>query len=141
MTDTIHPAILANMNSIKHAMAKNKEAWLALYRDDAVLRDPVGVSPFDPEGNGHIGKAAIEKFWDSVIGVSNITLTPGERIASGSHACAVPMRAENDMGNGLTTTVDMIAIYEVDDEGLIKTMSAYWDWNKLEAQLKKLFGQ
>lgn len=138
MTDTIHPAVLANMNSIKYAMAKDKAAWLALYRDDAVVRDPVGVSPLDPAGNGHIGKAAIEKFWDSVIGVSNITLTPGLRCPSGTHSCAVPMRAENDLGGGIKTVVDMIAVYEVDDDGLIASMSAYWDWSTMEAQLKKL---
>lgn len=137
-TQAIHPAVLANMNSIKFAMAKDKAAWLALYRDDAVLRDPVGVSPLDPTGCGHQGKEAIAKFWDMIIANSNITLTPGLRCPSGTHTCAVPMRAENNISDSIKTTVDMIAVYEVDDEGLIKSMSAYWDWNEMEAQLKKL---
>ena len=136
--NSIHPAALANMNSIKYAMAGNKEAWLALYRDDAIVRDPVGVSPFDLSGNGHIGKAAIEKFWDTVIGPANLTITPGKRCPSGAYCCAVPMQAVNDMGNGIKTTIDMIAVYEVDDDGLIKSMSAYWSWNAMEQQLKQL---
>ncbi len=48
-------------------MAKNKEAWLGLYADDAVIMDPVGVSPLDPTGLGQRGKEAISQFWDMVI--------------------------------------------------------------------------
>ena len=138
MSDNIHPAVLANMKSIEYAQAKKKDEWLALYRDDAVVSDPVGVSPFDPEGRGHIGKAAIELFWDNVIGASNITLTAGTRCPSGTHSCAVPMRAENDLGGGIKTYVDMIAVYEVDDQGLLKSMQAYWSWASMEEQLQKL---
>lgn len=134
----IHLAIAANMNSIKHASAKNKAAWLALYRDDAILKDPVGVSPLDPTGNGHIGKAAIERFYDMVIANANITMTPGQRITSGPFSCAVPMHCVNDLGNGIKTEVDMIAVYEVDEHGLIKAMSAYWNFDEMMAQLKKL---
>jgi ketosteroid isomerase-like protein len=60
MTDkSTHPAAQANMDSIRLMMAKDKAAWLDLYADDAIVSDPVGKSPFDLEGNGHIGKAAI----------------------------------------------------------------------------------
>jgi len=134
MTETSHLAKLANINSIKHAMAKNKEAWLALYRDDAVLRDPVGISPLDPSGEGHQGKEAIAKFYDMIIANSNLTMIPGERIASGKYTCAVPMKAINDMGN-MKTEVDMIAVYHVDEQGLITSMSAYWDWDVMQKQL------
>jgi steroid Delta-isomerase len=43
----------------------DKEGWLALFEDDAVVEDPVGGHPhFDPEGKGQQGKAAIGKFFD-----------------------------------------------------------------------------
>ena len=42
-----HLAVQANINSMHHAMNKDKEAWLGLFADDAVVRDPVGVSPLD----------------------------------------------------------------------------------------------
>lgn len=139
MTDhSTHPAVQANMNSIKYAMAGDKDAWLALYTDDAEVADPVGVSPFDPAGAGHRGKAAIEKFWDTVIGPANLTITPGKRCPSGANTCAVPMTAVNDMGNGISTTVEMIAVYEVNDEGKITSMKAYWDWGVMESQLREL---
>ena len=133
-----HLAVIANKNSIKFASEKNKEAWLALYRDDAVVCDPVGVSPFDEKGDGHIGKAAIENFWDTVIASSNIQITAHKRCPSGTHSCAVHQSAVNDMGNGIKTTIEMIAVYHVDDEGLIKSMQAYWSWDEMQEQLKQL---
>ena len=85
----------------------------------------------------HRGKAGIAKFWDTVIGPSNLTINVHTRIPSGSHSCAVHQTAINDMGKG-KTAVDMIAIYDVNDEGKITAMSAYWSWADMEAQLKKL---
>ena len=40
MTERKHLAVEANKNSIRYAMAGDKEAWLALYTDDAVVCDP-----------------------------------------------------------------------------------------------------
>ncbi len=134
----IHPAVLANMNSIKYAMAGDKQAWLALYADDAMLADPVGASPFDPSGAGHRGKAAIEAFWDAVIGPANLVLTAHQRCPSGANACAVPITAVNDLGNGINTTIEMIAVYEVNDAGKISSMKAYWSWDSMASQLKAL---
>lgn len=133
-----HLAKLANIRSIKYASEKNKDAWLALYHDDAILRDPVGISPLDPSGKGHHGKTAIAQFYDIIIANSNLTMIPGERIASGEFSCAVPMKAINDMGNGIKTEVNMIAVYEVDTAGLIISMNAYWDWSLLQNQLNHL---
>lgn len=138
MNEADHPAAQANMKSIKYAQEHNREAWLALYRDDAVVADPVGKSPFDPEGNGHQGKEAIAAFFDNVIAQSNAVITAGKRRLSGERWCAVPMTAESDLGGGMSTKVDMIAVYEVDEQGLIKSMRAYWDWDDMEAQLKSL---
>jgi hypothetical protein len=48
------------------------------------------------------------------------------------------MTALNDMGNGIKTAVDMIATYEVNEAGKISAMRAYWSWDEMEQQLKKL---
>ena len=137
MTDTSnHLAIQANINSVTLAMKGDREGWLALYDDNAVVSDPVGVSPFDMKGEGHRGKAAIAAFWDNVIGPSKLTITVHTRIPSGTHAVAVHQTAVNNFGKG-KTEVDMIAIYKVNDAGKIIEMSAYWSWAEMEAQLKK----
>src|SRR4029077_12140599 len=46
---------------------KDRVEWLSLWAPDAVVQDPVGPSPFDPEGNGHRGPEAIAAFYDKVI--------------------------------------------------------------------------
>jgi hypothetical protein len=135
--ESSHLALQANINSVTRAMNSDREGWLALYADDAVVRDPVGISPFDATGQGHRGKEAIARFYDTVIGPSRLTIKVHKRIPSGTHACAVHQTAINDMGKG-KTEVDMIAIYQVNDEGKITEMSAYWSWAEMEAQLKQL---
>lgn len=135
MTEQNHLAVAANKNSIKYAMEGNKDAWLALYSDDAVVCDPVGKSPMDPVGEGHRGLAAIEKFWDSVIGPSSIDIRVDKRWISGDYCCCVAQVARNDLGNGKYSDCDMLAVYEVNPEGLITRMSAHWSWDDMLAQL------
>lgn len=134
-----HPAVVANLTSVKHAMAKDKKAWLALFRDDAVVCDPVGKSPFDPEGKGHQGKEAIGAFFDNVIAPAQTSMEIGEHRVGGERSCAVPMTASNDLGEGVITAVDMITVYHVDKEGLIESLHAYWDWAALEEQVTQIF--
>ena len=131
-------AVKANKKSIEYAMAGNKDAWLALYTEDAVVCDPVGVSAMDPSGQGHRGKAAIEAFWDTVIGPASLTITPHRRWVSGEHSCCVHQVARNDMGDGNFTECDMLAVYTVNEEGLLTAMSAYWDFDDMMAQLSNL---
>jgi len=131
-----HPAVTANKNSMANAMAGNKEGWLALFADDAAVYDPVGPSPHDPEGKGFHGKEEISNFWDMMIGPANLTIVPHKRYPCGN-TCAVAMTAVNNMGRGIKTHIEMIAVYEVNSEGKIKVMKAYWDLDKLREQLQQ----
>jgi len=47
--------------------ARDRDGWLDLFADDALVQDPIGPSPSDPEGKGHYGKEAIAAFYDNVI--------------------------------------------------------------------------
>ena len=138
MEEKTNLAVEANKKSIQYAMAGDKDAWLALYTDDAVVCDPVGVSPMDPGGKGHCGKAAIEAFWDTVIGPAQLEIIPQRRWISGEHSCCVHQVARNDMGAGKFTECDMLAVYTVNEDGLLTAMSAYWDFDDMMAQLSKL---
>ena len=135
MTDKLHLAVEANKKSIKYASEGNKEAWLALYTEDAMVADPVGVSPMDPSGEGHQGIAAIEQFWDTVIGPSNIDIRVDKRWTSGDYCCCVAQVARNDLGDGKYTDCDMLAVYEVNEQGLIIRMQAHWNFDDVMAQL------
>ena len=67
MTQTEHPAHAAGRRSREAVIARDKEAWLAVFAEDAIVEDPIGPSAFDPEGKGHRGRDAISAFWDNVI--------------------------------------------------------------------------
>jgi len=138
MSNEEHLAVAANKKSIKYAMEGNKEAWLALYTDDAVVCDPVGVSPMDPSGEGHRGKAAIEHFWDTVIGQANVDIRVDKRWTSGKYRCCVAQVAHNDLGDGKVSQCDMLAVYDVNEEGKITSMAANWDFDGLMEQIAEL---
>jgi hypothetical protein len=135
MSGKQHPAVKANELSIQYAMAGDKEAWLALYTDDAVVQDPVGKSPMDPAGEGHVGKAAIAQFWDMTIGHAKLDIQVQKRWISGDRCCCVHQVARNELDDGKQTMVDMLCVYEVNDEGLLTRMSAHWDFDDVMAQL------
>ena len=132
-----HPAVRASKNSAKHAMAGDKKAWLSLFAEDAFLQDPVGKSPLDPRGEGHFGKKAIERFWDHVIGKANLTIVASQRIAC-DNTCAAVLQVTNDLGDGKRTIVDMVGIYEVNEDGKLSSLKVYWDWGRLVEQLHDL---
>ena len=130
-----HPAVTASENSAKFAMAKDKESWLGLFAEDAFLADPVGKSMLDPDGKGHQGKAAIERFWDNVIAKANLTLVASQRIPC-DNTCVAVLQATNDLG-GIKTVIDMVGLYEVNEEGKLSSLKVYWDFSELMAQLKE----
>lgn len=140
MADKQHLAVEANKKSIRYAMEGNKEAWLALYAEDALVQDPVGKSPMDPSGEGHRGIESIEAFWDTVIGPSNIDIRVEKRWTSGDYCCCVAQVAHNDLGDGKITQCDMLARYEVNEDGLITSMAAHWNFDDMMAQLAELNG-
>ena len=138
MSDKEHLAVQANKKSIKYAMEGNREAWLALYTDDALVQDPVGVSPMDPTGKGHKGKEAITAFWDATIGPEKLDIRVEKRWTSGDYRCCVAQVAHNDLGDGNVILCDMLAIYDVNEEGKITSMSANWSFDDLAAQLGQI---
>ena len=120
-----------------YAVAKDKENWLALFAKDALVQDPIGKSPLDPEGNGHKGIAAIEKFYDTVIANGNIEFTILESIPCADE-CANYAQIVNLVGD-IKIETKMIVIYRVNSSHKIVSLRAFWDYQNMEDQLKALF--
>jgi len=133
-------AISAHRKSIASATAGDKAGWLALFRDDAMVRDPVGRSPHDPDGVGFRGSARIEEFWDIMIGPGDLNIVPHKRYPCGDDVVAVSMTACN-IRDGVKTYVEMIGVYEVDEAGLIRTLSVYWDAEALMERYERALRQ
>lgn len=128
-SEPLHPAQQAAFNSVKNVCAKNKQGWLALFADDAVVQDPVGVSMLDPSGEGHRGKIAIAAFWDMVIEPGQLEVDVRESYPCGSE-CANVATMTNTMQNGMVIKVDLVIVYRVDAAGKIESLKAYWDFAK-----------
>ena len=120
-----------------YAVAKDKQKWLDLFAEDAIVQDPIGKSPLDPDGNGHKGKKAIEKFYDTVIANGNIEFNILESIPCADE-CANFAEIKNIIGDEKIET-KMIVIYRVNSDDKIVSLRAFWDYQKMEDQLKAMF--
>lgn len=132
-----HPARAASQRSYSAVANADLEEWLTVYADDAVIQDPVGPSMFDPDGNGHHGHDAIRAFWEAAIApVETFTF----RITD-SHACANQCANVGTITtrfpDGTTVDTDLIMIYEVHDDGSVKSMKAYWEPDRAMATMRK----
>ena len=120
-----------------YAVAKDKQNWLDLFAEDAIVQDPIGKSPLDPIGDGHKGKEAIEKFYDTVIANGNIEFNILESIPCADE-CANFAQIINLVGDVKIET-KMIVIYRVNSDNKIVSLRAFWDYEKMEDQLKAMF--
>jgi len=131
VTNPNAPVHLAGKRSREAAMVRDKEAWLALFADDAVVEDPIGPSHFDPDGKGHRGKEAIAKFFDMAIAPSQLEFN-----FAATHQCG---NEEANVGNvvivasGYRVVAEGVFTYRVDDEGKIVALRAYWELDRATA--------
>jgi steroid delta-isomerase len=119
-----------------YAVAKDKKNWLALFDENAIVQDPIGKSPLDSEGHGHKGIAAIERFYDTVIANGDIEFNILESIPC-AEECANFAEIINTVGDVKIET-KMIVIYRVNSSDKIVSLRAFWDYQKMEDQLKAL---
>ncbi len=120
---------------------KDKERWLSLFADDAIIEDPVGESPFDPEGKGRSGKEAISAFWDETIAHHTVvydfkeSYDAGKEIAYVGSVSVTGMKG-SIMGEGASIRVDCVAIYKINDDSKLVSLRVFWEFEKAMATLK-----
>lgn len=130
--DTPFPAQQASFMSMRNVRSKNRAGWLDLFAVDAVLQDPVGISPFDPVGQGHKGREAIGAFWDNVILQNGGEIRIRESYPAGDE-CANLLRITRLLPNGRPLEVNFIGVYRVNEAGSIVSLKAYWQFEKAMA--------
>jgi ketosteroid isomerase-like protein len=135
--DGDHPVRRLSQRSYDLVSRKQKEEWLTLWAEDAVLEDPVGPSFFDPEGRGHRGLEAISAFWDAAIApVRTFTFTIRDSFANGN-ACANIGTFSTELEDGTLADTDLIAVYRADEQGRLVSMAAHWEVERTMATLRK----
>ena len=135
MTDE-HPALIASKKSWSAVQRKAKEEWLALFSENAVIEDPVGISPLDPEGLGHRGKDAINTFWDNNIATSKVTIDIQKSFTAGQEAAHMG-KITTILSDQSIVTVEGIFIYKVNNDGLLESLRAFWDFEKAMANITR----
>ena len=107
--------------------ARDRQGWLALFAEDAVVEDPIGPSAFDPEGQGHRGLEAIASFYDNVIAANeSIAFTIRQSILCGDEAANVGVIRIAFAGGG-AVEVDGVYIYRRSPDDRIASLRAFWE--------------
>jgi ketosteroid isomerase-like protein len=125
-----HPARVMSRRSIDSVCRREKSEWLALYSPDALIEDPVGPSPFDPQGIGHRGHERLSAYWDGTIATTervdfivDASYTAGNEVANvGSVIAYLP--------GGVHLQTFGVYVYTVGGDGLIKSLRTYWDFDR-----------
>jgi ketosteroid isomerase-like protein len=107
--------------------AHDRDAWLALFADDALVQDPVGPSAFDPEGVGHRGPEAIAAFYDNVIAANeSITFDIRQSFLCGDEVANVGV-IRITFGGGSAVEVDGVYTYRRTADDKIASIRAFWE--------------
>jgi steroid delta-isomerase len=117
--------------SMAMAEAKDREGWLGLFAPDGSVEDPVGPSPFDPEGRGHRGIEAVTAFYDNVIAMSESVEFEMRQWAEGGNECAFAGTIHITLPGGQKGSVELVNIYRVDGEGKVASLRSFWEFDKL----------
>jgi len=113
--------------------ARDRDGWLDLFAEDAFVQDPIGPSPFDPEGKGHHGRAAIATFYDEVIAPSQaVDFEITQSYLCGDEVADVGIIRTTLAGGTHQAVVHVVMTYRADGAGKIAALRAYWEFDKLE---------
>ena len=130
------PVSLAGRRSREAAMAHDKEAWLSVFADDAIVQDPIGPSHFDPEGVGHRGTEAIARFYDMAIAPSELTFNFERTYVCGDEEANVGSIVIRS--SGYEVTAEGVFTYRVNDDGQMIALRAYWELDRATASARKI---
>jgi steroid Delta-isomerase len=135
--DPAHPARVASRKSMDAVRRGAKDEWVALFAADGVVEDPVGVSMFDPTGDGHRGPDAIAAFWDKTIAIAErLEFDVRDSFAAGSEVANVGTITAY-LSDGSRVDTEGVFVYKVDADGLIVSMRAFWETERAMATLRK----
>jgi steroid Delta-isomerase len=132
-----NPARKVSLLSREYVHNHDKKGWLAMFAEDGVIEDPIGVSMLDPKGQGHRTPAERETFWDKNIANSDIKITIHHSYATANEvANHVTLDIIIPMGDKkFQQQTKGIFTYKVDDKGKLLALRGYWE---VEESMKTL---
>jgi steroid Delta-isomerase len=113
--------------------AKDRGAWLGLFAPDAVVQDPIGPSPLDPDGTGHRGPEAIAAFYDAVIAPNErITFEIEHSYLCGDEVADVGVIRTTLPGGRHVAVVRGVYTYRGNGAGKLAALRAFWEFEAVE---------
>ena len=132
-----HPARSAAQRSFSAVAKGDLAEWLTVYAEDAVIFDPVGPSMFDPDEQGHRGHDGIRAFWALAIEpIETFEFEINESFANGNVTASLG-RIKTTFPDGSYTVTDLITVHEVNADGQVVSMKAYWEPERTMATFTK----
>lgn len=133
MNETTETARSLGERSRAAVAAKDRQGWIELFAPDGVVEDPIGPSPFDPEGIGHRGHEAIGAFYDMVIAdAESIEFDIEESYLCGHEAAAVGTIRTTLAGGTHVAVVRCIFTYRADRNGKLEALRSYWEMSAMQ---------
>ncbi|MGW4772109.1 nuclear transport factor 2 family protein [Nocardia sp. NPDC004278] len=130
LDSTAKDLLAAVQASPRAVAAHDKAAWVGLFAADATVNDPVGSSP-------HIGRVAIERFYDTFIGPNTIAFQIDHDFV-GPSTVVRDLLIRTTMSTGATVAVPMHLRYDLIEEGgvwKIVRLAAHWELAAMIVQL------
>ncbi len=119
---------------------KDKERWLGMWAEDGIIEDPIGPTMLDPDGKGHSTPEAREAFYDRNIANSDIEYIIHETYTSHLE-CANIVTLNvllNIDGKKYSQQVNGVFTYACNEEGKLKALRGYWEFDEGAATLKEI---
>jgi steroid delta-isomerase len=119
---------------------KDKKRWLAMWAEDGMIEDPIGPTMLDPDGQGHSTPEAREAFYDRNIANADIEYIIHDTYTSHLE-CAniVTLNVLMDLGGKkYSQQVNGVFTYRCNEEGKLKALRGYWEFDEGAATLKEI---
>jgi steroid delta-isomerase len=109
--------------------AMDMEAWIATFAPDATSYDPVGAPPT-------VGHDGLRQFFGAIVGAFEKVGLTEEHVFIAGNGAAVKWTGQGRGKNGRDVRFEGIDIFELNEEGLIQTVRAYWNPAEVMMQLQ-----
>lgn len=117
--------------SAERIKAHDRDGWIALFADDALVQDPVGPSVFDPEGKGHHGREGVARFYDMAIAPNkDVTFEIHDSHLCGDEVANV-VTLHITMQDGNQVQLPCVICYKATQDGKIASLRAFWEVAKV----------
>jgi len=115
------------VQSLEAVKKQDRETWLGLFAEDAVVEDPVGPNDWAPDGKGQQGRAAIGQFYDLFSSFQEkFDYEVHHKVVRGDEV-AVFVTMHVHLKSGEHLPVRAINIYRITDSGKIRSLRSFWN--------------